>query len=295
LETVFRDYAPKGVQFYYVYKALAHWGLEGYVGPVTIEERLIHIQEAKRTLGTEITWLADTMANDLKHLIGDASNSEFILGPDGKIIHARLWSDPEQLREDLGRLVGVVENPTTVADLGLVVEPPPEPAPRGILERVRLEGDFNPLIALPQLESTNVPFYAKLRVAAQNRLLLEGEGQLYLGYFLDPVYNVHWNNEAAPVQYEIVAPEAITVTPAKGQGPTLEHAMDSDPREFVLNVNRNTSTEPMTIKFFYYACNDAWCVPVRQEYLITWDLDRDSGTQFGLGEIDPRMLENYPQ
>jgi len=292
---VYRDYAPKGVQFYYVYKSLAHWGLEGYVGPVTLEERLIHIQEAKRTLGTEIDWLSDTMSNDLKHVIGDASNSEFVLDPDGRIVSMRLWSDPEVLREDLAALVGPVDSPTQVADLGLEVQPLPKAAPTGILERVKLEGDFHPLIAHPQLDKTRVPFYAKLRVAAENGLLLNGQGELYLGYFLDPVYEVHWNNEAAPVQYEITAPEGVTVSPAKGQGPTLAAPSDADPREFVLEVDRGTTTEPMPITFFYYACTDIWCVPVRQEYLITWELDRDSGTQFGMGEIDPRRLEQYPE
>jgi hypothetical protein len=63
VETIYRDYVPKGVKFYYLYKSLAHPELLGYVGPVTFEERLMHIQEAKRTLGSEITWLCDTMSN----------------------------------------------------------------------------------------------------------------------------------------------------------------------------------------------------------------------------------------
>ena len=93
METIYRDYAPKGVKFYYLYKSLAHPGLMGYVGPVTLKERLMQIQEAKRTLGMEIPWLCDTMGNDLKHAIGDASNSEYVLDPQGKIVRARDWSD----------------------------------------------------------------------------------------------------------------------------------------------------------------------------------------------------------
>ena len=46
--------------------------------------------------------------------------------------------------------------------------------------------------------------------------------------------------------------------------------------------------------FRYYACTDDWCIPVEQDYLITWSLDPDSGTQFGR-EIDPRMLGEFPQ
>ena len=100
------------MKFYYIYKALAHPGLNGYVTPYTLEERLMQIQEAKRTLGSRIPWISDTMSNDLKHALGDASNPEFIIDPDGRLANKRMWSDPEGLREDLARLVGPVENPT---------------------------------------------------------------------------------------------------------------------------------------------------------------------------------------
>ena len=61
---MYRDYAPKGVKFYYIYKALAHPENDGYVRPVSLQERLLHIKEAKRTLGSEITWLADSISNE---------------------------------------------------------------------------------------------------------------------------------------------------------------------------------------------------------------------------------------
>ena len=86
METVHRDYSPKGVEFYYLYKALAHPELNGYINPVTLEERLMHIAEAKRTLGSEITWLADRMDNELKHALGNRPNSEFLLDPKGKVL-----------------------------------------------------------------------------------------------------------------------------------------------------------------------------------------------------------------
>ena len=50
LETVYRDYAPKDVRFSYLCKALAHPEPNGYVNPVTLEEHLMHIEEAKRIL-----------------------------------------------------------------------------------------------------------------------------------------------------------------------------------------------------------------------------------------------------
>lgn len=300
METVFVDYAPKGVQFIYTYKSLAHWGDWGYVGPVTLEERLLHIQEAKKVLGTNIDWISDTMSNDLKHAIGDASNSEFLLDPDGKIVQMRLWSDPEALRQDLAALVGPVDNPTLVSDLDMPEGPPLMEAPTGIVPRIELEGDFNALISVAQVDSSPNPFYAKLRVAAESELLTTGKGRLYLGYFLDPIYDVHWNNDVSPVAYEIDAPEGITLTPARGFGPEVDAPSDSDPREFLLDVDRGNSTEPVPITLHYYGCTDDWCILVSQEYLITWNIDRDGGTQIvngqmGFGEIDPRMLDQYPE
>ncbi len=76
--------------------------MNGYVAPFSQQERLLHVAEAKKKLGSRITWLCDTMANDLKHALGDAPNSEFVIGPDGHVIHARRWSSPEQLRHRFG-------------------------------------------------------------------------------------------------------------------------------------------------------------------------------------------------
>ena len=98
MEAIYRDYRDKGVQFFYVYKSLAHPENNGYVSPFTQKERLLHIAEFKKQLGSEIPWLCDTLSNDLKHALGDAPNSEFVVGPSGKLVHARSWSDPEQLR-----------------------------------------------------------------------------------------------------------------------------------------------------------------------------------------------------
>ena len=42
------------MKFYYVYKALAHPQYNHYINPFSIEERLMHVQEARRTLGTKL-------------------------------------------------------------------------------------------------------------------------------------------------------------------------------------------------------------------------------------------------
>jgi hypothetical protein len=279
LETVERDYAPQGVKFYYIYKSLAHPEKDGYVQPYTLKERLMHVAEAKRTLGTKIPWLCDAMQNDLKHFFRGSPNSEFVLGPDLKIVRKRNWSDPAELREDLAELVGPVENPTKVSDLDLKTAPPPKVAPQGIVKRITLPGNMSPLIIKPQSGPNKQPFYVKLRAEAERGLLGEGKGRLYLGFHLDPLYHVHWNNLAKPLRVEIKTPNGVTVTPITLEASKPKEEADIDPREFLVDVEANATQEPIELAVYYFACNDeqGWCKPVSQTYLVYLDVDRDGG------------------
>ena len=266
---------------YYIYKTLAHPELDGYVEPFSLEERLMHVKEAQRTLGSEITWISDTMSNDLKHALGDRPNSEFVVDPEGTIVRMRVWSRPDQLRSDLEELVGPVENPTRVSDLNLNIEAPPKVAASGVVPRVRLPGRMLPVKIEPQASSQ--PFYMKLRAEVDQTFLREGEGTLYIGFHPDPLYPVHWNNLADPVKYEIAAPEGITVSPAKGEGPKVKEASDIDPREFLVDIRKMGDTrEPLQLAVRYFACNDeeGWCIAVSQEYAISLELDPDGGRRF---------------
>jgi len=61
------------VRFYYIYKALSHPELKGYINPFTLEERFMHVKEARRTLGSEIPWIVDRMDNAIRHALGSRS------------------------------------------------------------------------------------------------------------------------------------------------------------------------------------------------------------------------------
>ena len=84
----------------------------------------MHVDEAKRTLGSKIPWICDNMNNGLKHTLGNRPNSEFIIDPDGRIVVSRDWSRPEELRSDLQRLVGPVTKPTTITALQMPTRKP---------------------------------------------------------------------------------------------------------------------------------------------------------------------------
>jgi hypothetical protein len=238
----------------------------------------MHIQEAKRTLGSEIPWIADSMDNDLKHALGNSPNSEFVIDPEGKVVIRRAWSRPELLRQDLEQLIGAVEKPTQIADLDLKVELPPRVAASGIVPRVEVPGVMMVLKVTPG--ASDIPFYAKLRAEVDRNFLGTGEGTLYLGFHVDPIYRVHWNNLVDPLKFELTAPEGVTITPSRGEGPELEVASDIDPREFLLEITKREGvTEPLQLGVRYYACNDeeGWCIPVTQSYSIHLESDRDGG------------------
>jgi len=278
LETVYRDYAPKGVKFYYIYKSLAHPELNGYVQPISLQERLVHIQQAQRQLGSRITWVADSMNNDVKHALGNAPNSEFVIDPQGAVVVRRAWSDPQQLRADLEKLVGRSETTTSISDLDLKVEPPPKVAASGIVPRIQTPSGLQAVKVVA--ESGTQPHYVKLRAEVDPNLRRGSPGNLYLGFHLDPIYRVHWNNLVAPIRFELTLPSGVTATPAKGSGPKVTEAADIDPREFLVKIDSSSRIgDPLKIKVQYFACNDdeGWCKPVTQQYEIQFVRDEDAG------------------
>ena len=278
METVYRDYAPRGVKFYYIYKALAHPETNGYVTPFTLDERLLHVKEAERTLGSDIAWICDTMENDLKHALGDAPNSEFIIDPQGKVAVRRSWSKPAELRSDLERLVGAVDRPTTVAELNMKQLARPQVAKTGVVPRVKMPGQMQALQLEPAMISLE-PFYVKLRAEAERSVTQHGSGKLYLGFHLDPLYDVHWNNLAAPLTFEVKTSDGVKISPLSGEAPKIEAESDGDPREFLLDIEaaRGGGSFEVTVK--YFACNDkeGWCKPVTQQYTVQLAVDRDGG------------------
>ena len=96
----------------------------------------MHVAEAKRVIGTSVNWLADTMDNVWHKAMGQTPNSELVIDPDGVIVARRAWSNPVELRADMERLVGAVEQPTRVEDLDLPAQPPAPTVAKDIVPRI---------------------------------------------------------------------------------------------------------------------------------------------------------------
>ncbi|MDF1824660.1 MAG: hypothetical protein P1U68_08455 [Verrucomicrobiales bacterium] len=282
LEAIYRDYKSKGVDFYFIYKSLAHPERDGLVQPVTIDERLAHIKKAKVQLSTTIPWIADSMSNELKNALGNRNNSEIVVSPDGTMVVARDWSDPSALRLDLERLVGKAETLTEVTDLKAQAPAAGDghaAIPRGIVPRVERPDSSEPLIVTTKGDE---PFYLKLRAEAEKSVARESKGTLHLSFQLDPIHEVHWNNLAPPMRYSIAVPEGAIFTPSSGEAAKVSAAKaDMDPREFLVELDLSTveAGTPIIISVDYFACDDAdrWCKPVTQTFEISLETDRDAG------------------
>lgn len=243
-----------------------------------MEERLLHAAKAKESLGTSIPWIVDTMDNKLKHAMGDRNNSEFIVDPDGKIVRMRDWSNPELVRNDLKELVGPIDNPTDPRSLNLRINFAPTEVARGVVERVQRTGR---MVAIKvNAEASMNPTYIKLRAEADSNLMTDGSGKLYLGFFVDPLHHVHWNNQAGPM--------TIKVNGKQYTGPKVANVnADADPREFVVDV---TTKQPVKVTLSFVACDDeeTWCRPLTQYFVVSLEADPDAGRVSGRGRFGGR-------
>lgn len=280
-----RDYSPKNVKFYFIYKSLAHPELAGnYVQPFTLEERLAHARQADRQLGGSIPWIVDAMDNRLKHALGDRPNSEYIVDPDGVIVSKRQWSHPDAVRKDLEKFIGPVEHITREEDVKLSIsEPLKSPAARGVLPRLRRQ-KMQALVMEPRIEPDGSPFFAKLRAESDNRLMMKGAGQLYLGFHLDPFHDAHWNNLTKPLSFELKVPDGMKIDRLTDEAPKVAAGSDTDPREFLLNVESWPEGQPIRLIVTYFACvGEESCHAVRQEYTLHRERDQDAGNARGEG------------
>ncbi len=286
VEAVYQDYKGReDIQFFYLYKTLAHPEYNGYIQPVSIEERLQHITEAKRVLDTSLPWLCDTMENTVRHTLGLGPNTQVVVSPEGKIVHTLGWSDGALLRKELIQFVGDTEKHTQVSEVSLKKGTPAlaqKAWGKSGLERPQFDETLVPLIFSVVGDSKH-PLYVKPRFEATPSVLQRGRGDLYLGFRLDPIHGVHWNNLAAPLQFELDLPEGFYATPKRAQALEVSMDADADPREFVVEI---TSAQPghtfgLTVRYFACSDEEGWCIPVTQSYEVTLAADQDGGGTMG--------------
>lgn len=147
--------------------------------------------------------------------------------------------------------------------------------PSGIVPGVRRPAGMVPLKVMPGKQKRPIPFYARLRAEVDRPFLTRGEGKLYLGFHLDPLYAVHWNNRVKPLEFRLETVEGVRVTPSRGVGPRVKQPADKDPREFLLDIAATGQSRPLRLTVRYFACDDAdtFCIPVTQRYTVHLEPD----------------------
>jgi hypothetical protein len=281
LEAIYRDYKNKNVQFLIIYKSIVHPGTNGVIDAFTIEERLKQLALAKQRLGTTVPIVSDSLDGKIVKALNSAPNAEFVIDAEGKIVYRKFWHDPAALRTFLEEKVGKVDKPTQVADLNMKLVLPKAGAPRGLIKPIKMPSGLSILNTAPELqEGANddaPPFFAKLLAEGDRKARSGGAGKLYLGFYLDPVYQVHWNNPAGGLSFSIEDPNDADFEPVVGQTPTYKHATDVDPREFLIDFQAPKRAAKLRLTVRYTICDDngKFCMPVEQHYQL--DMTRKPG------------------
>lgn len=243
----------------------------------------MHIAQAKSRFKTEIPWICDTMSHDVENAFGGAPNGEYILDPEGKIVRKRFWSNPKTLRSDLEELVGKVDKITQVEDLPTAFHPEPRKIASGVVPRIELPGRMRPL-DVDYVPDDDHPFFAKLRVEGTPRLFNTGKGEMYLGVYLDPLYQVHWNNRAGRVKLEFKSEGNVILEQETLVSDEVTEDADVDPRQFLIDVKVKNSNAPLIVFMTYTVCDDAetFCKQITQEYHVNLRPNTNLGTRPGI-------------
>jgi hypothetical protein len=283
IEAAYADYKDKGVQFFYFYKYLRHPELDGYVQAQNISERLLQLAEARKKLGTKVPWIADTMEDDIRVGLRSGSWSVFLISPEGEVIYGSGSIEAKGLRNALTKAVGPVVDPTNTDELDL-----PKIARNEKLENrdsdlgvARPDGLTILKIVPHKAEET---YYVKLRAEAEEALLVTGTGRLFLGFYPDPIHDVHWNNLAPPMQYKLSLPEGVNATPTVANALKGTGDGDTKPRQFWVDIVSDKPFRSIELKLDYYACTADMCLPLTHEYTIQMENENRGSRTYGMNK-----------
>ncbi|MFR9651218.1 MAG: hypothetical protein SNG35_04255, partial [Rikenellaceae bacterium] len=267
VEAIYADYAPKGVQFFFVYKTLRHPELDGYVEAQSISERLMMVERMKGILKGNIPWLIDDMDNNISSTLRSGSRSVYIISPKGEIING--WSAPQDqpMRQALTSAVGAPKRVTSPEELNL---PPMERALRrnNTESETTIERPDGLVIVKSTPTNSEDIYYVKMRAEADAQLLESGTGRLALGFFPDPLYDAHWNNLAEPMKYTLKLPDGVKATPQEASANRGRGDSDNGPRQFWVDIKGASPLDKIEVTYHYYGCTPYMCEAFTHSYTI---------------------------
>lgn len=277
IEAASADYSDKGVQFFYFYKSLRHPEMDGFLQAQNMKERLLQLAEARKKLGTKVPWIADTIDDSMRIGLGANSQSVYVISPEGKIVYANGRIIRDSLRRALDSAVGKPQSITYARDLGLPTLGrrnmlPNEDSAIGVQ---RPDGLTILRIAAAKPDDT---YYVKLRAEADAALLKTGTGRLFLGFYPDPIHDVHWNNLTPAMKYTLTLPDGVVATPVEASAEKGPGDKDTQPRQFWVDVKSKEQLDDFQLKLKYYACAPGMCMATTHEYTISFE-DENRGSR----------------
>lgn len=280
IEAAFNDYINKDVAFFYFYKSLRHPELNGYVEAQNISERLLHLKAAQKKLQTKVPWLSDTMDDELKRGLLSNSESVYLISPEGTILYAASNINEEELRDALIKFIGPVKNTTPVSSLNL---PRIQRSilPENITNDWQIERPKNLKIVSITPSNPEEIYYVKLRVEADESLLSNGNGQLFLSFFPDPIYDAHWNNLVPPMKYVLTPSKGMHATPIEATAKTGIGESDTKPRQFLIDIKDGKVGDEIKISLHYFGCTPTMCKAMTHDYIITLTLENKGAITAG--------------
>jgi hypothetical protein len=243
-----------------------------------MSERLLQLAEARKKLGTQAPWIADTIDDSIRIGLRSGSNSIYLIDLGGEIIWAADKMDADGLRVALTKAVGPVAHPTSINDLGL---PKLEKQPHALnadseLGVARPEGMIILDITPAKPEET---YYVKLRAEATPELLATGTGRLFLGFYPDPIHDAHWNNLTTPMKYVLTLPKGVSAKPTEAIAKRGPGDSDTEPRQFWVDIKSGKTPGDIQLALHYFGCTPDLCMALTHEYTIHFKAeDRGSNT-----------------
>lgn len=94
----------------------------------------------------------------------------------------------------------------------------------------------------------------------------------------------HWNNLTEPLKYRLDLPDGAKVPKSSGEAAKVKAISDSDPREFIIDVDEWPQDQPLKVTVTYAACvGETACHSVKQNYVLRRKRDIDGGGARGDG------------
>ena len=219
----------------------------------------------------------------------------FIYNKNGLEEYAGTLKDPVAFRTVLDRLAGPVSTPTALSTIPKSDLDPLHLPISNLTPRIRINPNKTQYRAL-QITPVNSrqPFYVKMRIEASKQLLATGNGKLYLGFHIDPLYNTKWNNLGEPLHYAMEVPAGTAISPSINQAAKVKQKInDAEPREFMLEARKWKSSQPvkLTVNYSVYIPSSKRNSTVTQKYLIYLNPDPFGGRVIGRNITEQEALQ----